>query len=224
MEKIAEETGFSKEFVENTAEYSTAKNSLLFNLVINRCLNERTEPTPSDMIYFAQAKIIKDLAERENCVIVGRCSDYILRDRKDCLNVFICSDEEDRAHRILERYGKTDKPIQKRIADKDARRKTYYSHYTDRSWGIPQNYDLCLNSGSMGEEMCVKTIVAVFNSFCQRYSFVEKVVVLGFYLIRKKMILSNTCSINKKNSRLIPNRNQTGVLYAPENRQLTVDK
>lgn len=89
LEKIAEETGFSKEFVENTAEYSTAKNSLLFNLVINRCLKERTEPTPSDMIYFAQAKIIKDLAERENCVIVGRCSDYILRDRKDCLNVFI---------------------------------------------------------------------------------------------------------------------------------------
>lgn len=165
LEKIAEETGFTKDFIEETAEYSTAKNSLLFNLVINRSLNDCTEPTPADTIYFAQAKIIKEIAEKEACVIVGRCSDYILRDRKDCLNVFIYSDEEDRAHRILERYGKTDKPIQKRIADKDARRKIYYSHYTDRPWGVPQNYDLCLNSGSLGEERCVKMLVDVFKSF-----------------------------------------------------------
>lgn len=163
LEKIAEETGFSQEFIKEAAEYSTAKNSLLFNLVMNRSLNGRTEPSPADTIYFAQTKIIKSLAESESCVIVGRCSDYILRDNNDCLHIFIYSDTQDRAKRILERYGENEKPIHKRIADKDARRKIYYSHYTDRPWGIPQNYDLCLNSGILGEEVCVNIITSVFN-------------------------------------------------------------
>lgn len=136
LEKIAEETGFAEEFIKD-AEYSTAKNSLLFNLVMNRSLQGRTEPSPADTIYFAQTRIIKNLAENENCVIVGRCSDYILRDNSGCLHVFIYSDSDNRAKRILKRYGESEKPIQKRIADKDARRKIYYSHYTDRlldSW------------------------------------------------------------------------------------------
>lgn len=163
LEKIAEETGFAEEFIKD-AEYSTAKNSLLFNLVMNRSLQGRTEPSPADTIYFAQTKIIKNLAENENCVIVGRCSDYILRDNSDCLYVFIYSDSENRAKRILKCYGESEKPIQKRIADKDARRKIYYSHYTDRPWGIPRNYHLCLNSGVLGEEQCVNTIMNIFNS------------------------------------------------------------
>lgn len=163
LEKIAEETGFSKEFIEEAAEYSTAKNSLLFHVVMNRSLHGRTEPSPADTIYFAQAKMIKSLAEKESCVIIGRCSDYIFRDYSGCLHVFIYSDMEDRAKRILERYGDSKKPIQKRITDKDTRRKIYYSHYTDRPWGIPQNYDLCLNSGALGEELCVNSIINIFN-------------------------------------------------------------
>lgn len=87
LEQIAKETEFSKDFIEETDENSSAKNSLLFNLVINRSLNVRTEPLPADTIYFAQNKIIKELAGKKSCVIVGRCSDYILRDREDCLNV-----------------------------------------------------------------------------------------------------------------------------------------
>ncbi len=163
LEKIAAETGFSKEFIEEAAEYSTAKNSLLFNLVMNRSLHGRMEPSPADTIYFAQTEIIKNLAEKESCLIVGRCGDYILRDKGDCLHIFIYSDMEDRAKRILERYGESEKPVQKRIADKDARRKVYYSHYTDRLWGIPQNYDLCLNSGALGEEACANIIINVFQ-------------------------------------------------------------
>ena len=164
IEKIAAETGFSEAFIKEASEYSNAKNRFLFNIIVNRSLNDRNEPTPADTIFFAQSKIISELAEKESCVIVGRCSDYILRARKDCLNVFICSDIEDRARRILERYGNTDKPIQKRIEDKDTRRRIYYSHYTDRPWGIAQNYDVCLNSGSLGEEVCVTTIVSMFKS------------------------------------------------------------
>ena len=101
LEKIAEETGFSKELIIEAAEYSTAKNSLLFNLVMNRSLHGRMEPSPADTIYFAQTKIIKSLAEKESCVIVGRRSDYILRDNNDCIHVFIYSDRENRRNVFL---------------------------------------------------------------------------------------------------------------------------
>lgn len=163
LEHIAIETGFSQKFVEEAAEYATAKNSLLFNLVINRSLNGRMEPTPADTIYIAQRKIISELADRESCVIVGRCADYILRDHPDCLHVFVCADSVRRAQRILERYGDNGKPMIKRIEDKDTRRKIYYSHYTDRVWGAPQNYHLCLNSSALGEEHCIQTIISLFE-------------------------------------------------------------
>lgn len=162
LEQIAGETGFSQEFVEEAAEYATAKNSLLFNLVMSRSLHGRTELTPADAIYIAQSKIIKELADKESCVIVGRCADYVLRERSDCLHVFICADSISRGQRILERYGDNGKPVQKRIEDKDTRRKIYYSHYTDQVWGAPQNYHLCLNSSALGEENCVQTIIRLF--------------------------------------------------------------
>lgn len=116
------------------------------------------EDNPADVIYFAQAKIIKELAQKEPCVIVGRCSDYILRDREDCLHIFICADKHSRAKRILEQYGDNGKPIEKRIDDKDTRRKIYYSHYTDRVWGAPVNYHATLNSGELGEDTCIQII------------------------------------------------------------------
>ena len=101
--------------------------------------------------------------DKESCVIVGRCADYILHERLDCLHVFICADSINRGQRILERYGANEKPVQKRIEDKDARRRIYYSHYTDRIWGAPQNYHLCLNSSALGEENCIQTIIRLFE-------------------------------------------------------------
>ncbi|TGY97906.1 cytidylate kinase-like family protein [Petralouisia muris] len=163
LEKIAEGTGFSREFIESAAEDSTASHSLLFNMVVNRSLQLRNEPTPADTVFFAQMEIIRKIAEKEECVIVGRCSDYILRERKDCLNVFIYADEQDREKRILQRYGENEKPVKKRIADKDSRRKTYYSHYTDRLCGMPQNYHICLNSSALGEESCIDIICRIFR-------------------------------------------------------------
>ena len=162
LEKIAQETGLSKEYIENS-EYAPARNSLLFDIVVNRSLTHSAEPSPADMVYFAQTKIIREIAEKEPCVIVGRCSDYILRDRKDALHVFIYADLDSRSKRILERYGENDKPILKRIEDKDARRKIYYSHYTDRPWGVPQNYHVSLSSSALGEDPCVNTIVDLFQ-------------------------------------------------------------
>ena len=163
IERIAEETGFSPEFVRKEEETATAKNSLLFNLVVNRSLQGRNEPSFSDAMFFAQRKIIKSIAEKESCVIVGRCSDYILQDRKDCLHIFIHAGFDYRAKRILERYGENDKPIEKRIEDKDTRRRIYYEHYTERIWGMSKNYHVSLNSEIIGENSCVETIIKLFQ-------------------------------------------------------------
>ena len=102
--------------------------------------------------------MIQDIADKESCIIVGRCADYILRDRADCLHVFIHAGNEHRAKRILEKYGATDKTISQRIKDKDNRRRNYYRFHTDREWGVAANYNLALDSGVLGEELCVELI------------------------------------------------------------------
>lgn len=163
LEQIAAETGFSPDYIEKTSEYASANNSLLWNLVMGNKSDFIPNENPSDVIYFAQAKIIRELADKESCVIIGRCGDYILRDRTDCLHVFICADKESRGKRILERYGDSNKPIGKRIDDKGARRRLYYAHYTDRNWGNPENYHITLNSSALGETTCIQEIIRLFS-------------------------------------------------------------
>lgn len=159
LDQIAVETGFSPDYIEKASEYASSNSSILWNLVMGHKSGIIPEENPSDVIYFAQAKIIRELADKESCVIVGRCSDYILKDRSDCLHVFICADRQSRAKRILERYGESNKPVEKRIDDKDTRRRLYYSHYTDRIWGAPENYHITLNSSALGEAACIQEII-----------------------------------------------------------------
>ena len=109
-----------------------------------------------------QSKIILELAEKESCVIVGRCADYILRDRADCLRVFIHADMESRAKRIVEQYGeRSDSPL-KRLRDKDKRRAAYYQFYTDMRWGAVQNYHITLNSSALGIGKCVEILAELY--------------------------------------------------------------
>ena len=88
------------------------------------------------------------LRKKEPCVIVGRCADYILREREDCLNVFIHASMAARADRIVRLYGSSEKSPEKRLEEKDKRRRVYYKHYTDGDWGMSQNYHLSLDSGN----------------------------------------------------------------------------
>ena len=157
VNKVAQRSGFSPEFIEENGEYASARHSLLFSLAM---ANQHSVEVLSiqDKLYIEQTRIIEELAEEGRCVIVGRCADYVLRDRKDCLNVFIHSDMESRSRRVLEKYGKTNKSIEKRLAEKDQKRKVYYRNYTGRVWGQAQNYDICLNSGVLGLEACAKII------------------------------------------------------------------
>ena len=113
----------------------------------------------SDFLWTIQYRVIQDLAEKEPCVIVGRCADYILRDRKDCLHTFIHAPIPFRADRIVRLYGESEKAPEKRLADKDTRRRVNYKHYTDREWGMAQNYHVTLDSGVLGIDRCVDIIL-----------------------------------------------------------------
>ena len=159
VNKVAERSGFSPEFIEESGEYASAKSSLLFAMATAGQYSA-DGLSMHDRLYIEQSRFIEELAEQGRCVIVGRCADYILREHKDCLHVFIHADMESRAKRIVERYGKKDKSPEKRLAEKDQKRRVYYKNYTGRNWGQAQNYDLCLNSGVLGEEVCVELIVA----------------------------------------------------------------
>lgn len=105
--------------------------------------------------------IIEELAEKGNCVIVGRCADHILRKRTDCLHVFIHADMEHKKERIVNLYGETSVSPEKRIREKDKTRALNYKYYTDRTWGMADNYDISLDSGILGEEKCVELIVGL---------------------------------------------------------------
>lgn len=156
INETAKASGFAKSFVETHEEQRPG--SFLYSLVTGGGVVADEQPFPVQ-IFQAQSEVIRTIAARESCVIVGRCADYILRDRKDCLHVFICSDMASRARRIVERYGQTQKAPEKCLAEKDQKRKVYYKNYTGRVWGQAQNYDICLNSGALGVDTCTDMIV-----------------------------------------------------------------
>lgn len=159
VDAAAVESGMPKEFVENSGEYAGSTNSFMFNLSMGASLGSGTLPM-YDKVYVAQCKIINEYANEGNCVIVGRCADYILGDREDCLNVFIHADIEARKKRVERLYGdESDKPLEKRIIDKDKRRKVYYKNYTGRNVGDLKNYHMTLDSEKIGIEKCVDLIV-----------------------------------------------------------------
>lgn len=160
IEKIAEESNFSKEYIAERGEY-TAHSGWLGSAFADRDFNGHSY---QDDIWSVQRKIILELAEKGPCVIVGRCADYILRDKADCLTVFIHSDLQKRAERIVKQYGERDIAPEKRLRDKDKRRAAYYQFYTDMKWGSVQNYHVALDSGVLGIDQCVETLAALYNA------------------------------------------------------------
>lgn len=111
-----------------------------------------------DNLFNYQAKIIKDLAESESCVIIGRCADYVLRSYPNMMSVFIHADREFCLERALERNSMTRKEMEKYIAKTDKYRGEFYKYYTGQEWADARNYDLCLDSGKLGFEKCVEEI------------------------------------------------------------------
>ena len=118
-------------------------------------------PTNEDILWQIQCNVIADLAKKGLCVIVGRCADFILKDRPDVLKVFIHADMAFRAKRIVEEYGERTETPEQRLKDKDKRRSTYYRFYAGQKWGEVQSYDMTLNSGKLGIEKCAELICTI---------------------------------------------------------------
>ena len=154
IDKIVEKTGYDKKIIEEQGEYAPGKNIFSYAFV-GRTINGMSV---SDYLWNVQREIILEIAKNEDCVIVGRCADYILRERKDVLNVYIHADKEFRAKRIVDLYGESkDKPL-RRIEDKDKKRAVNYKYYTDQVWGMSKNYHISLDSSELGIDRCVELL------------------------------------------------------------------
>lgn len=159
LDRIAEESGFSKDMIED-AEMK-AKNSFLYSLASAMGTRENGPESLSlnERFFLAQFDTIKGIAEEGSCVIVGRCSDYILRELPEATHVFIYAEEADKIKRAVEEYGVPEDEVRKMMKDTDKARANYYSYHTGRKWGEHVNYSLSIDSGYIEIEDIVDLII-----------------------------------------------------------------
>ncbi len=166
VQMAAQDTGFSEDYVDQ-AEHSITS-SFLFNLAVSGFYADRTAGAdlvaPQDSVYFSQSKVIRELADQGPCVIVGRCADYVLREKTNCLNVFVYADEHSKLRRAVSEYGIEEKRASRTLADRDRSRAVYYNHYTERKWGTRGNYQMMLHTGALKLEVCADLIVQAAKS------------------------------------------------------------
>lgn len=158
----AKKSGMSEEVFHNADERATS--SLLYSLVMGT-FSFGTVPAAGDMpindkLFLIQSDIIKKAAEDGPCIIVGRCADYILRDRDDVLHVFVNANRETRKKRAIEFYGVDPAKVEDTLNRKDKQRGNYYSFYTNKRWDDVSNYNLTLDSSFFGLEKSADLILA----------------------------------------------------------------
>lgn len=159
VKQVSEKTGFAPKYVEEQGEYAPEKHKFAYAFAAPGTPGIMDGLSASDFLWNIQRRVILQIAEQGDCVIVGRCADAILEERVDCLNVFIHASKDFRADRIVRLYGETEKAPQKRLDEKDKKRKINYNHFTGKTWGVVQNYHISLDSGALGHERCVDMIV-----------------------------------------------------------------
>ena len=161
IEQISKESGFCEEFIREKGEYAST-GSKFFNALSAGYTNGLSL---QDRLWIEQERIITELAKKGDCIIVGRCADVILKDKAQLLKVFIHADMQKRMERIVRVYGENEQPTERRLRDKDKRRKAYYQYYTDTTWGDVNNYHLCLDSGVLGVDSCAELIVSAYKNY-----------------------------------------------------------
>ena len=121
---------------------------------------ESDDFTSNENLFNYQAKIMKELADTESCVIIGRCADFVLKDYDNVLSVFIHAPEDFCKEQAAKKHSMPEKELEKFIAKTDRKRADYYKYHTGREWTDARNYDLCLDSSKLGFERCVEEIKA----------------------------------------------------------------
>lgn len=137
--QVAKETGFAENFVRDAEERPA--NSFMYSL----CFSAQSL-SPADQVFIAQAGVIKKLADEGGCVVVGRCADFILRERANLLKVFIHAPLAERVRRVCEEYGVKENNPESFIAKQDKRRASYYDYFTNARWGDSHTHDLCVST------------------------------------------------------------------------------
>lgn len=130
---------------------------------------ESDEFASYDNLFNYQAKVIRELADTESCVIIGRCADFVLKDCPNVISVFVHANKEFSHMQAKERIGLSDKEVEKYIAKTNKYRADYYKYYTGHEWNDARNYDLCLDSSKLGFEGCVEEIKS-YMKIRQQYS------------------------------------------------------
>ena len=150
IQMTAGTTGYTPEFIKKNEEIMT--NSLLYDLVNQMYLNtDMQDEAPKDKIFEAECQVVRDLAEKGSCVIVGRCADYVLRNSANCLKVFFSAPLESRIKRVARRQNISEKEARAVVQKNEKLRADNYRYYTRRMWGAAGNFDLSLNT-DLGEE------------------------------------------------------------------------
>lgn len=163
VDQIALQSGFAPTYIEEHGEHAPSSSMFAYAFAPQGSHGATTGLSTADFLWSVQCKVILQLAEEGPCVIVGRNADYILKDRTDCLHVYIHADTDYRAKRIVQLYGSSEKSPEVRLQEKDKRRRVNYHHYTGRTWGTAQNYDLCLNSSTLGIDACADLILSIIS-------------------------------------------------------------
>ena len=150
IHKVAKETGLAEEYIESNEQKRALADN--FNNGYYAGMNN------ADKLYVQEANVIKKMAQKESCVIIGRCADFILKDKKYVTKVLIYSDMEGKIKRAITYYGMNKEKAEKEIKRIDKLRANHYKHYTDQEWNDHSNYDLCINSDALGVEKSAELI------------------------------------------------------------------
>ena len=163
LQQAAKDSGFCEEIFENHDEKPT--NSFLYSLVMDTYSVSGYSAAPfldmplNHKVFLAQFETIKKIAEKESCVIVGRCADYALSDNPDCINIFIHADLDVRIKNVSRNLNITENKARDIINKTDKQRASYYNYYTSRKWGDSKSYNLSLDAGKLGTDNCVEMIL-----------------------------------------------------------------
>jgi cytidylate kinase len=118
----------------------------------------------NEMLFQIKSDVIRGLADKQSCIFIGRCADYILRDRNDCLNVFICANDEDRIRRIIDYDKEKHLSVEKArelMVQGDKQRASYYNYYSNKTWGLASSYHICTNSSVLGVDGAVSMLAGM---------------------------------------------------------------
>ena len=165
VEKLAVETGLSEEYIENNEQKRNALDALNSGYYFG--MNN------SDELFIKESELIKEIANKESCVIIGRCADFILKDNSNIIKVFVYSNMEDEVKRATKFYGLDEKNAKKEIKRINKLRASHYKYYTEKEWKDNSNYDICINSDALGVE---KSAELICNLIEEKINTKEKVI------------------------------------------------